>query len=297
MIPNSHLIGIGITTKDRWDDLAITLHRLREEGLDALETVVVDDGSSVPLSSEFEQKFPWIKFSRSEPSQGLIAQRNRIARLLSTPFVLGLDDDSFPVAGNLDAAAKWLTQHPAVVALALAVVFKGETVPEAFLTKAPFPVRDYIGCANLVNRETFLAMGGYEERFEFFTEEAEFCLRAIQQGYEIYAYPAVVVQHNVTPVGRNLVRRGRQFIRNEMLVALWFFPFPECYLRAVRALPGILIKNREWRKYWRSLVQGYFEAFYCFATWPKQKERLTMEQFRDWKMLPMATDVVMGSRG
>lgn len=294
MIPASRLIGIGITTKDRWDDLEITLTRLREEGLDSLETVVVDDGSSTPLPARFRQQYPWVKFSRFEKSRGLIAQRNHIAGLLTTPLILGLDDDSFPIAGNLEAAATWMTEHPEVVALALQVIFKNESVPADFASREPFPVREFIGCANLVNRDFFLRLGGYEERFEFFTEETEFCLRALQQGYACHAYPAVVVRHNLTPVARNLVRRGRQFIRNEILVSLWFFPFPECYLRAARALPAILIKNPEWRKYGWSLMVGYAQALTSYLTWPKERKRLTLSQFAVWKKMPMAVSAVMG---
>ncbi len=183
-----------------------------------------------------------------------------------------------------------------MAALAFQVIFRNEPVPAGFEAREPFPVRDFIGCANLVNREIFLALGGYEERFEFFTEETEFGLRAIQEGYEIHAYPAVVIRHHLAPSGRNRVRRGRQFIRNEMLVALWFFPFPDGCLRAARALPGILIKNPEWRKYGLSLVAGYLEAPIRWLTWPKQKKRLTHPEFEAWRKMPMAVSVVMGTK-
>jgi GT2 family glycosyltransferase len=289
-------IGIGITTKDRWDDLGETLTHLREQGLDRLETVVIDDGSAVPLPEKFPQQFPWIRFHRFEKSQGLIAQRNRLAQLVTAPLIFGLDDDSFPVAGDLAAAADWMLARPKVVALAFQVIFKNETPPEGFATREPIPARDFIGCANLIRRDVFLKLGGYEERFEFFTEEPEFCVRAIQQGYEVHAYPGLVIRHNLTPVARNHPQRTEKFIRNEMLLALWHFPFPQSYLRAAKALPGILVKNRELRKNWRALVKGYFSAPIKYLTWPHAKQRLTPAQFAAWKKLPMAVEIVMGTK-
>jgi GT2 family glycosyltransferase len=287
-------VGVGITTKDRWEDLEVTLIRLQESGLDCLETVVIDDGSAIPTPAKLREQFPRIRFIRFESSQGLIARRNRIANLLSTPFILGLDDDSFPVEGSLEAAANWMLERPKVVALAFQIIFRNESPPVHFATKAPFLVRDYIGCGNLVRRELFLSLGSYEERFEFFTEEAEFCLRAIQQGYEIYAYPGFVIRHNLSPVARNHPRRTEKFIRNEMLMALWHFPIPESFLRAGRAFPAMLIKNPALRKNWRSLLKGYLEAPIQYLRWPHNKQRLTFQQFKAWKKLPMAAQVVMG---
>ena len=287
-------IGIGITTKDRWEDLETTLHILQDQGLNALETVVIDDGSAVPLPEKFPRLFPWIRFTRFEKSAGLIARRNLIATLLSKPLILGLDDDSFPVAGSLEAAADWMLKRPNVLALAFQIIFKNESPPAGYETRQPFLVRDYIGCGNLVRRELFLTLGGYEERFEFFTEEPELCLRAMKLDYEIYAYPGLVIRHNLTPVARNRPKRTEKFIRNEMLMALWHFPFPESILRAGRALPAVLIKNPDMRKNWWALLKGYIQAPIRYLTWPKAMNRLTLRQFKEWKKLPMAVQVVMG---
>jgi GT2 family glycosyltransferase len=294
MIASSDQIGIGITTKNRWDDLEVTLTQLQNEGLDRLETLVMDDCSATPMPARFEQQFPWVRFMRTESSAGLMAQRNRLFRLLSTPFILGLDDDSYPVAGSIEAAMNWMAERPKVAALAFQVLLRQQPLPPDFAPREPFPVRDYIGCATMIRRDLFVTLGGYEERFGYYVEEAEYCLRAIQQGYEIQAYPSVVIRHHRSPIERNLARRQRYFTRNEMLLALWYFPFPKNYLRALRTLPAILIKRPEMRKYWWAALKGYLEGPVCYLTWPKKRKRLTFSQFYHWKKLPMATEVVEG---
>ncbi|HUB68553.1 MAG TPA: glycosyltransferase [Candidatus Methylacidiphilales bacterium] len=295
MILASSAIGISISTKDRWDDLAVTLGRLRNEGLDNLETVVLDDGSVEAMPARLRDEFPWVRFERAELPRGYIAQRNHIARLLSTPLILGLDDDSFPVAGNLETAAARLLENPKTVALALRVIFRGETPPEKFGAESPFPVRDFIGCANLIKRDIFLGLGGYEERFEFYTEEAEFCLRAMQHGYAIEAFPQMVIQHKESRMQRRTARRARRFARNETLLILWYLPFPAWLVRAAKTLPGIIVRNRELRRHWLALTVGWFEALIACLTWSRgRSKRLTWAQYKAWRQLPTAVQALSG---
>ena len=51
-------VGIGITTKDRWPDLEATLAELSDKGFSALETIVIDDGSSRPAPASLLKRFP-----------------------------------------------------------------------------------------------------------------------------------------------------------------------------------------------------------------------------------------------
>ena len=285
----SQHIGIGITTKDRWDCLFLTLSRIEELGMAVFETIVIDDGSLTPVSPKMMERFPWVHFLRSESSLGLISQRNRLASLLSCTYILGLDDDSFPLSGDIFEAMEWMQNHPEVVALAFRVQFQDSSETASAPSQVPFSVRDFIGCANMIHRSLFVKIGGYEERLSFFNEEAEFCLRAIQSGYEIHAYPAVVIQHNASPIGRNFARRARTFIRNEMLLALWYFPLSESLLRSLRILPAILLKNPEWRNYPFHLALGYFEAPFRYLTWSKPRKRFTASEYQDWKALPSSS--------
>lgn len=49
---------------------------------------------------------------------------------------------------------------------------------------ASLPVRWLSGCLQLVRREAWLAVGGYDETFRFFNEDLEFCLRLANAGWE-----------------------------------------------------------------------------------------------------------------
>jgi hypothetical protein len=129
-------IGIGITTKDRWDDLSVTLERLRQNGLDRFETIVIDDGSSRQMPPEFPSRFDWVTFERCQSARGYIAQRNRLANMLSSELYLSLDDDSYPAPdAGLDQAAAWLIAKREAIALAFEIHTPSAEHAESFLRR------------------------------------------------------------------------------------------------------------------------------------------------------------------
>ena len=278
-------IGIGITTRDRWQDLASTLKELEVWGQSGLETVVLDDGSSQSVPRSLVEDFPWVRFERCERSLGLIVRRNQLARILKSTYYLSLDDDSFPVTGDIFAAARFLGGQADALGLALPIVLRDEPFGRWSLDAPPSAVRYYIGCGHLLKRELFLRLGGYDENLHW-GEEPEFCLRALHKGYRVYLYPGVVIRHNRSPVARNLRKTARYYIRNEALVGLQYFPFPYSVLRFFNTLPAIL-RNPEWNAQWASLIRGWVEALWCSVRWRHLRHPLPLEQFRAWKKLPL----------
>ncbi len=290
----SRRVGITIPTRDRWDDLDVTLTQLREHGYSSLETIVIDDGSVVPMPAGFAERFPWVRFIRFEQMEGACVQRNRLAHLLTTPLLLSFDDDSYPVAGDLEAACDWLEQRPKVFALSFQISFRDEKPPENFASREPFPVRDFIGCAALVRREVFLALGGYEERFIFYGEEPELCMRAMQQGHAVYGFPALIVQHNFSAVHRNEANRARLLLRRESLFALMFFPFPHSLRRALSCVPGYFFKNPEFQPHLGPMLLGQMQGFGDYFSGRYARTRLNFAEFRAWKSVPIAPSVLNG---
>lgn len=286
MIPVSPSIGIGITTKNRWNDLAVTLTHLRDEGLDQLETIVFDDGSDQPMPADFVTRFPWVKFERFEQSGGYIVRRNHLARQLSTDFYLSLDDDSFPVAGDLAAAAAWLKDHPGASALAFRIIRANDEVPDVSKAGPPVQSNSFIGCGFMLRRDLFLSLGGFEERLKFYHEEPEYSFRAFQAGYSCYGYPAIVIRHMVSPAARMHSIRTRYFIRNIILMDLWFYSKPLSFVRAIGHLPLLFRGLPRLRQHPFALLRGWLEGFVCYFAWGEIKKPLTHEQLAIWKSRP-----------
>jgi GT2 family glycosyltransferase len=282
---NLEQVGIGITTKDRWGDLAVTLTELRNRGYENAETIVIDDGSKQPLPSAMRSKFPKVRFERVERSLGLVAQRNRLARMLGSKYYLSLDDDSFPVTGDIGEAVVWLENHPSVAALAFYIIQRDQSVPQAESMRDPFPVQFFTGCGHLLRRKQFLELGGYLEPLHYYAEEDQFCLNSLLHGLSIYAYPAVVIRHNRTSTARNTAKASRYYIRNQAIIGFLYFPFPFSILRALNCLR--LLRNPEWNRHPDKLLLGWLEALVCAIRWRDLRRPLSMTQFLAWKKLPL----------
>ena len=69
-------IGIGIPTRDRWDELALTLQKLAEYGLGKNETIVLDDGSREPVPAALRERFPHVRFERTTRARYVTGGRN-----------------------------------------------------------------------------------------------------------------------------------------------------------------------------------------------------------------------------
>ena len=69
---DSLIVGVGITTRDRWTDLASSLDRLRSNAEFAVdEIIVIDDGSKTACPEEIKARFPDVTFLRDEAPEGV----------------------------------------------------------------------------------------------------------------------------------------------------------------------------------------------------------------------------------
>jgi GT2 family glycosyltransferase len=63
-------------------------------------------------------------------------------------------------------------------------------------TRSPYRTRGIMGCATLVTRACFEAVGGYTDAIEVYYEEVDFCLTARARGFAIVVVPEAVVWHD-----------------------------------------------------------------------------------------------------
>ena len=61
---------------------------------------------------------------------------------------------------------------------------------------APYPVSGVMGCALLVTRDCFEAVGGFAEEIQVYYEDVDFCLAARARGYGAVVVPGAVVRHD-----------------------------------------------------------------------------------------------------
>jgi GT2 family glycosyltransferase len=283
------LVTIMITTRNRPDDLAFTLEKLISLELAYLPLIIVDDASDVMIvSNELAKKFPRIKIVRNDVQRGLISNRNEMASLSATPYVLSLDDDScFRDVPDLQGALKYLAQQPRVAALQFnnVDINFGE---KAVAGSDPYRVQTYTGCGHLLKRSVFLGMGGYRADFVHMSEEVEFCRKAWKAGLEVHMYPKIVVDHRRTPVARFPAKNLYYLTRNLLIISYLHLPWPAMTTKLFSNALLVWWRNISRLYLWSSVFRGWFDGIkYCIAHL-RERAPMSGRQYREYRRAPVS---------
>jgi GT2 family glycosyltransferase len=202
------------------------------------EVVVVDNGSTDGTGAAVLESYPEARVIRLDDPHGLAESYNLGAREGSAEFVLFLNDDALADNGAVEELDASLSSRPSAVAVMGRMVDfdSGETqieyqpgdLPTVMKFVAAFtglarlwpknpwsgaqrrhPLRDdtvvevgQVGGCVLVRRETFERVGGWDEQFEFWFEDADLSRRLHDLG-DVLWVPMAAFRH----VGGHSARR------------------------------------------------------------------------------------------
>jgi GT2 family glycosyltransferase len=285
MFDVSHLVQIGITTKDRWSDLQITLESIKAFGLGDLSILIFDDGSKDLCPFQVEELCPGAELYRFEESAGYITRRNEIAQRITAKYYLSLDDDSFPVAGSLAEALAFFEKTEKAFCLTFPIYNpRLQDFQVASLHSHPYPVRAFIGCGHLLNRELFLQHGGYRPYLVRFKEESDLSARMFIDGYRSYHYPQLLIHHTETRKSRNWWAMDFYGTRNIVLWNDWYVPDEKQLVKQTRSflsrIQQLIVTRR------LSHIEGQFAGFREIKRYKENRQRMSTELYQQWRELP-----------
>lgn len=224
-------LAIGITTRNRTASLTACLESLAFVADLHPDVLVFDDGSTPPAGERLAGvRLPVApRFMRDASAAGYIAGRNRLVRAATADLVLLMDDDARLISReSVVDAARVLEADARVAAVAFAQAEPdGSPWPRPMQpspASGPARVPSFIGFAHLLRRDVFLKLGGYREAFEFYGEEKDFGLRAIEAGFAIVYLPDALIVHAVDRAERDARRYLRFVSRNDCLMTLYNDP-------------------------------------------------------------------------
>ena len=282
--PLDHLVSIGITTKNRWHDLQITLTKIKAFGLERLPILIFDDGSDQPCPFALEG-FSKIELRRFERSQGLIVRRNQLVQAIQTKYYLSLDDDSFPVSGSLQAVVDFAESIDNLLCLAFPIY---NPIQKAYQSRShyaePHQVRFFVGCGHLLQRTHFLELGGYCEDLIHQGEEMEIGARAFQRNLICYHFPDFEIHHAISQTSRSWQRMDFYGARNNVLWNDWFVPRQLRLIKQSRTLASRLMLSAKVRRFGQ--IRGELAGFKAIAKYKSRREAMSIERFRHWQSLP-----------
>ena len=226
-------VAVVIVNYQSYDELDACLRSI-DQGCPGASIVVVDHESDRPAADALGGAFPHITLIRQTSNDGFAVGVNTGARSQSaagSPYLLLLNPDCVLEAGACAALADWMDRHPDVAVVGPRIRNANGTVqPSArrfpdlttaiagrssWLTKvlprnpisnhnlpardlsltAPVDVDWVSGACMLVRREAFDAVGGFDEAFFLYWEDADFCRRLGQAGWRTTYVPSVVAVH------------------------------------------------------------------------------------------------------
>ena len=221
---------IGITTRDRAEDLRHTIECQKAIGLGEMRYIIIDDGSADSESiRSIAAQLPRCRFIRHEASSGYVQRRQEMAEMCGTEFLISLDDDSY--FKNLEGMGKAIAAFDFNLNLAL-VSFN---IIELRLHEKPVCRRItqlpegyfywFRGCGYVVRVRDFLAAGGFPAVFLFGSEELHLNHQFFRLGLKVLHMPSVVVEHRWSPGARPPWERAYNLYRSQVLLKMFDHPW------------------------------------------------------------------------
>ena len=204
-----------ISTHNRWSELSQTLRRLGGIDYPALRVIVVDNASDDGTRSLLRRHFPHVRLvphSANRPLRGY----NLAFSLVTTPYVLVLDDDSAPRPGTLSAMVEQIEKTPGAGAAAANILGPDGMSEWGNAGRVAFSADWYnlIGCGFLARTSVIRKAGGYKETFELYYNDLDLALRMLALGHCILYSSTWIVDHRRTPVSRVPERKLFYELRN-----------------------------------------------------------------------------------
>jgi glycosyltransferase involved in cell wall biosynthesis len=282
---------VVLTTKNRRDDLRSALESVTEQRDAAIETIVIDDGSTDGTGEMIRSQFPQVRLERRDVSAGYIVRRNEAARLATAPIIFSIDDDA--AFSSPSTVAQTLGEFDAARVGAVAIPFINVNQDDVVRQRAPddgrlYEMFSYIGTAHAVRRDLFNQLGGYREFFFHQNEEMDFCIRLMDAGYVVRVGRADPIHHFESPkrVRSRMTIYGR---RNDILFTMLNVPAIDLPVHlAGTSYKGLAAGIRQGHPVWaiQGLLRGYGAALSRLSL-RRPVSRATYKRFRALKRAPM----------
>ena len=193
------------------------------------EVVVVDQESEAGRAEEVGRKHPRVTFVPTEHNVGFAAGVNLAARASTASHLLFLNPDSVMDDPVIERLERYLVDHPAVGVVGPRVLnqdgtiqasarrFPGVTTalagrstwltrrfPRNWLSQWNLPARDtaapmavdwIAGSCLMTRRSLFDALNGLDESFFLYWEDADFCRRVVDRGWQCVYLPVGSIRH------------------------------------------------------------------------------------------------------
>lgn len=219
-------VSVIVNTVDRVEALGNLLRGLTQVRYPDFEVIVVAGPSQDATDELLEEWADRVRVERC-PIRNLSVSRNIGVRAAATDFVAFIDDDAVPepawltelMAGfdsdEVAAVGGWVYDH---TGHSFQCTHTGADRLGNARPDHPEPLDDLCvpgawrfpyapGGNGVYRRETLMAVGGFDEEFEYYLEETDLCLRLIDHGWVVRQVDGGAIHHKFLSSSRRSVDR------------------------------------------------------------------------------------------
>jgi GT2 family glycosyltransferase len=261
-------VSVCIVTYKAKDVLRDCLRSLCENTALPYEIIVVDNGSGDDLAGMLQSKFPTARLIENTTNMGYTAPMNQALHCARGRYLMQLNPDTYMLPGALDQLVTFMETHPKVGICGPKVLNRDHTLQRSCRRGEPTPVAvfsyflglprlfpksrllgqyqlNYLdenetalvagvsGSCMLIRRSLIDQIGYLDERFFAYQEDADYCRRAREAGWQVCYLPEAQIVHfgglggsQVEPYRSILAWHKSYFLYYEKYLAKnYFLPF------------------------------------------------------------------------
>lgn len=286
-------ISILISTKNRCNDLLLTLGSLAPLLNENVRCVVFDDGSTDGTFEKTEAQFPQISLHRNEISKGYLYCRNKMLNETTADFAISLDDDAnFLIEDPIERTTSYFAQNPKCGLIAARIFWSAAALGSYQTNEVSQKVKSFVGCGHVWRMEAWHDIPNYPEWFEFYGEENFASLQLFKKKWEVHYLPEILIQHRVdlkerAKSNKDFSFRNRRLIRSDWYNFFLFLPLARIPKIMIYSI-WMQLKNKVFKgdfKIIRPLVLALFDLMVAFPKLIRHRSTLTSAEYQQYLKL------------
>ncbi len=258
-------ISILIISKNRKEELAFTLRRLKNiVNISVHEVLVLLDGCT-DSSEELVKQFDWINWTVLTESIGASRARNFLYKKATGIIFIGFDDDAHPLQDDFITIVESIFEENNNLGIIAFQEIKGifksdeEALSQKPSQKVEYLCNEFVGCGFAITKNVYLATNGFPVWIDIYGEESCVAVEVLANKKDILYTNRISVNHRVNKQTR--LNSGMNYYRFEKQLKNTAF-----YFIVYHKNPSLKIIKLFWHNFKKyalkdiSFFKSYFKA-------------------------------------